>query len=113
MEIKQRDLILISYPFSDFSGEKVRPAIVISNDKINISAEDVIVVPLTTNIRIKNYSFLLRQEDLESGKLIKESKVKVDKIFSVKKELIRMVIGKVKKEVLEKITKNLVGIFKN
>ncbi len=112
MEIKQRDLVLISYPFSDFSGEKVRPAIVISNDRNNKSAEDVIVVPLTTNIRIKDYSFLLKQEDLESGKLIKDSRVKVDKIFSVKKDLIRMIIGRVKKEILDKISENLMDILR-
>ena len=35
MKVKQRDIILIKFPFSDLSGAKVRPALVISNNQYN------------------------------------------------------------------------------
>lgn len=39
------DVVLVRYPFSDFSGGKVRPAIVVSVDH---PSEDVIIVALTS-----------------------------------------------------------------
>lgn len=112
MEISQRDLVLLSYPFSDLVGEKVRPAIVISNNKYNKAGADVIVVPLTTNLDLKEHSFILTTQELEVGKLLKESRVKVDRIFSVKKEIIRMIIGKVTSAVQNKIIEILTNLVR-
>src|SRR3989304_713019 len=92
MNAKQRDLILAIYTFSDFAGQKFRPAIVVSGDEHN-----------KTNLDEKKFSFLLTQQNLETGKLIKESRVRVDKIFALEKSNIRLVIGKVKPDVHRKI----------
>lgn len=107
----QRDLVLLSFPFSDFKSSKVRPVVVVSNDSYNIKSRDVIVVPVTTSLTLKEYSVLLTNADLESGKLIKDSKIKADRILSISKNLIRMKIGKVKKEILEKIKNELLKLI--
>lgn len=109
--INQRDLVLLSFPFSDFKSRKVRPVIVVSNDFYNRKSEDLIVVPVTTNLSLKEYSILLTNADLESGKLIKDSKIKVDRILSISKSLIRMRIGRVKKGILEKVKEELLKLF--
>ncbi len=103
MQAKQRDLILAVYPFSDFVGQKFRPAIVISSDEHNRSSLDVVAVPLTTNLEEKRFSLLLMQQDLEAGKLIKDSRVRVDKIFALEKSNIRLVIGKIRPGIHDKI----------
>ncbi|HKZ49559.1 MAG TPA: type II toxin-antitoxin system PemK/MazF family toxin [Candidatus Nanoarchaeia archaeon] len=103
MNAKQRDLILAIYTFSDFAGQKFRPAIVVSGDEHNKTSLDIVAVPLTTNLDEKKFSFLLTQQNLETGKLIKESRVRVDKIFALEKSNIRLVIGKVKPDVHRKI----------
>ncbi|MBI2549981.1 type II toxin-antitoxin system PemK/MazF family toxin [Candidatus Woesearchaeota archaeon] len=108
----QRDLILLSYPFSDLEAARVRPSIVISNDAYNMEFQDMIVVPLTTNLSFRRYAITLTNDELDKGYLIKESKIKVDRVLSVKQALVRKVIGKVKKEVLTKITKALLEIVK-
>ena len=41
----KNDIILIRYPFSDLSGAKVRPAVVVSSPH---SSQDIFVVPLTS-----------------------------------------------------------------
>ena len=92
---------------------KVRPAGVISNNAYNEEFEDAIVVPLTTNLDMRKHAVYLNQPMLEKGRLIKESRIKVDRILSVKQELIRKVIGKVKKEVLEEIIMGLQNILKS
>jgi mRNA interferase MazF len=103
--VLQRDIVLLSFPFSDLKSSKVRPALVLSNNKYNSKFEDFIAVPLTTNLKSRGYSILLSNKDLESGKLIVESSIKVDRIFSVNKDLIRMTIGKINTDVHNKIKK--------
>jgi mRNA-degrading endonuclease toxin of MazEF toxin-antitoxin module len=83
----------------------VRPAIVLSNDSYNRSSEDFIAVPLTSNLKLRDHAFLITNRQLESGNLIVESKVKVDRVFSVSQQLVRMRIGRVKVGIHEKIVK--------
>lgn len=101
--VSQRDILLIPFPYSELTTTKVRPVIVLSNNEYNEKSPDIVVVPMTTNLQLREYAVFLTNKDLESGKLIKNSKIKVDRIFSISKKLIRMKIGKVKKEVHEKI----------
>lgn len=41
------DVVLVRYPFSDLSGAKVRPAVVVSAPHVS---QDLLVVPLTSRI---------------------------------------------------------------
>lgn len=51
------DVILVRYPFSDLSGSKVRPAVIV-NDKHESS--DLIIVPLTSRTTaLKSGEFVL------------------------------------------------------
>lgn len=108
--ISQRDIVLLSFPFSDLKTQKVRPAIVISNDDYNQKFEDVIAIPMTSNLDVRDYAILISNKDLESGNLIKDSKAKVDRIFSVSKKLIKLKIGKIKLGVHKRIIEILLGI---
>lgn len=105
--ISQRDIVLLSFPFTDLKGSKVRPAIVISNNEYNKNSTDFIAVPLTTNLQLKEYTLLITNRELEKGRLIVDSKVKVDKIFSVERKLVKMTIGRVKKGIHDEI-KNMI-----
>ena len=101
--ISQRDIVLLSFPFSDLQTSNVRPAIVLSNDRYNRHSEDFVAVPLTSNLKFKDYAVLITNGELESGRLIVESKAKVDRIFSISQKLVRMKIGRVNSEVHSKI----------
>lgn len=101
--ISQRDVVLLSFPFSDLHASKVRPAIVLSNDNYNRHSEDFVAVPLTSNLKFKDYAVLITNQELESGRLIVDSKAKVDKVFSVSQKLVRMKIGRVNSEVHARI----------
>jgi mRNA interferase MazF len=41
----QNEIVLVRYPFSDLSGSKVRPAVVVQAPHIS---QDIIIVPLTS-----------------------------------------------------------------
>ncbi len=111
MRVNQREIVLIPYPFSDLEGTKVRPALVISNDIFNKKSEDCIMIPLTTVIKNEPYSVVINQRDLSAGKILKPSRIRIDKIFSVKKSLISMKIGIIKENVLRKIKIEIEKIF--
>jgi mRNA interferase MazF len=49
MIIEQKEIYLVPFPFSDFSGKKVRPVLVLSNNKFN-RGEDIIVCAITSKI---------------------------------------------------------------
>ncbi|MGI0057975.1 MAG: type II toxin-antitoxin system PemK/MazF family toxin [Nitrosarchaeum sp.] len=102
--IYQRDIVLLNFPFSNIKQSKVRPALVLSNDKYNIKSKDILVVPLTSNLEQTNYDMLITNKNLEKGNLIVESRVRVDKIFSVEKKLVKMNIGQVNNPTFLKIT---------
>lgn len=101
--IEQRDLILVPFPFSDQSGRKVRPAIIISNNSFNNDSEDVLVVGVTSNFSKDLYTISLNNNDLEEGKLITNCCIKVENILKLDKELIVKKIGKIKKEKFDNI----------
>jgi len=111
MKIYQKEIILISYPYSDLENKKVRPALVISNDYFNKKSDDCILVPLTGVIKDEPFSILVNQQNLEAGKLLKISRIRVDKIFSVKKSLIIMKIARINKETFEKVKKEFVDLI--
>ena len=111
MIFKQKELVLLPYPFSDQVGSKVRPAIIVSNDNFNKRCEDCVMVPLTTLIKDEPFSLIVNQDSLESGKLLKQSRVRIDKIFTIKKSVIIMQIGKINDKTLEKIKTEINKVF--
>ena len=111
MIFQQKELVLLPYPFSDQGGSKVRPAVIVSNDNFNRRCEDCVMVPLTTVIKDEPFSLLISQDSLESGKLLKQSRVRIDKIFTIKKTLIIMKIGKINDKTLERIKLEINKLF--
>ena len=111
MQVNQKEIVLLSYPFSNLAGNKVRPALVVSNNWFNGKSGDCVMVPLTTVIKDEPYSVIINSSDMSSGKLLKQSRVRADKIFSVEKFLIKMKIGVLGKDSFENVRKEIFGIF--
>ncbi|MCY7360966.1 MAG: type II toxin-antitoxin system PemK/MazF family toxin [Ignavibacteria bacterium] len=88
MMLKQREICLLPIPFSDLSSKKHRPVLIISNDYYNSNTDDILVMAITSNLQDKDTSEIIEQEDMETGILKSVSQVRVDKIYSISKELI-------------------------
>ena len=101
--IKQGDIVLLEYPSSNLEEKKLRPALIISNNSFNKNSSDCIMVPLTSVIKDEPYSIIVDSKDLSEGKLLKISRIKADKIFSIEKNLIKIKIGKVNQNTFEKV----------
>ncbi|MEK6889288.1 MAG: type II toxin-antitoxin system PemK/MazF family toxin [Nanoarchaeota archaeon] len=111
MIVNQKEIVLLPYPFSNLESSKVRPAIIVSNDIFNRKSADCIAIPLTTVIKNEQYSIILNQEDLSSGKLLKPSRARADKIFAVEKNIIVMKIGTINDKIFEKIKAEIAKMF--
>ncbi|MFH1592954.1 MAG: type II toxin-antitoxin system PemK/MazF family toxin [Candidatus Woesearchaeota archaeon] len=110
--IEQRDLLLVPFPFSDQSGKKVRPVIVVGNNEFNDLSGDVVVIGVTSNITKDSYTVLLENKDLEEGKLMDLCCVKVENVLKLDKGLVIKKIGKISVEKFKEILSVLDAIIK-
>ena len=103
LKVKQREIILINFPFSDLTGQKVRPALVISNNPYNQINLDAIVLAITSNLSPHPYKVLIKIQDLESGSLPLKSAIRVDKPFSVLQTKVLKIQTKITVNKLEEV----------
>ncbi|MEK6918644.1 MAG: type II toxin-antitoxin system PemK/MazF family toxin [Nanoarchaeota archaeon] len=110
--INQGDLLLAPFPFSDQSGRKVRPVIVISNDKYNSHHDDIVAVGVTSNVFKNPYYIDFTNADLDFGNLVTVCSIMADSLTLLDKELITKRIGKVNKNKMKTVFDKVVEIIK-
>lgn len=108
----QGDILLIPIPFSDLSSSKKRPVLVLSNADYNTKTDDIIVVAITSNLTTKDYSIMLSTKDLEEGFLKVDSCIRVDKIYTLSRNIVINKFGVAKNYVIEEIRKMLNELIK-
>lgn len=105
---EQRDIVLIPFPYSDLTGFQQRPALIISNNKIN-KTEDRICCLVTTNVHKEDLE--IKKVCFSEGKLPFKSFVKPHRIFSISEKIIRKKLCSIDesfhKEIISKINKYL------
>jgi len=100
---EQGDIVLIPVPFTDLSSQKRRPVIVVSNNQYNGKTGDVVVVAMTSNPQITDYSFSVTSSNLVKGTLNRPGKVRVDKIYTMSQTMIAKTFGRVDTATLDRI----------
>jgi mRNA interferase MazF len=108
MRFNKYDIVLVSFPFSDLSEQKKRPAIIIKG----LEGENNIVCQVTTKKKkFSKYEVPLNRNQCE-GNIRFESFVYVDMIFTLHESLIVSKIGKIKDaNVKDKISQKIKDIF--
>ncbi len=94
------DIVLVPFPFTDLSGSKLRPALVLVNRN-----EDVVVAFITSQIAFLDEFDFPVKPTLENG-LKKPSLIRLDKLASIDKRLVAgegKILGTLTKMELEKI----------
>lgn len=104
------DILVVNFPFTDFSQVKRRPVFVIKQR----DSENYIICPITSSLNREKYSFELLKNYFTEGDLKKDkSYVKYDLIITTNKSLIKYKIGKLKTEIVNLIIEKLVEYIKN
>ena len=88
---RKRDIVIIPVPFTNNLGSKMRPALVISNDKVHKTG-DVIVVQITSKEKQDGFSIRITDDDV-SELLPKTSYIRCHKIFVIEATLIKLKVS--------------------
>jgi len=103
--VKKGDIVLIPFPFTDLSGSKLRPALVL------ISTEtDVTVCFITTQFQWKEYLDIDLNPSSVNG-LKKMSLLRISKFSTIDKDLILGRIGTLENNYLRMLNRNLSEIL--
>lgn len=97
------DVVIVPFPYSDFSQIKIRPALVLAV----LSENDAILCEITSQpVRnsISNTDFII-------GALDRDSNIRPEKLFTIERRLVRYKVGSPKLEIVERVTRKIVEIL--
>lgn len=86
------DVVLVSFPFTDQSSTKKRPAVVVSTAAYNTERPDVIIMAITSQVRPEN-RFDIPVQDWREAQLLKPSIIK-PVIATVEQNLVIRPLGR-------------------
>lgn len=99
------DVVLVGFVFSDESGKKLRPAVVISSAAYNRARQEVIVAAITSNVRRRFFGDYLIADWKGAGLLFPSL---VAGIFrTIKRTMIDRKLGSMPKADMEAIDREL------
>lgn len=104
--MKKGDIVLIPFPFTDLSGNKNRPAIILTDSK-----DDVTVSFITTRLKWQE-EYDISVNPSEKNGLKKISLIRINKIATVDKDLLIGRLGTLEDHYIELLNKNLIRILK-
>ena len=98
MTVQRDDVVLVDYPYSDRTGSKIRPCLVVQNDRNNQRLDDTIVVTISrTMLRaLTEPTQLLIDITTPEGKqsgLLFNSAVQCENILTIDRQFILRKIG--------------------
>ena len=96
MSVSRGDVVLVDYPFSDRTGSKVRPALVVQTDTLNQRITDTILVAISRSTHRASatqiFIDLKTPEGAQSG-LRQDSMVQCENILTFDQRLVIATIG--------------------
>ncbi len=110
---KKGIIILIPFPFTDLSADKVRPALIISSD--TISGDDITVAFISsqkikslqpTDVVVKNTDKFFSETGLKG-----DSVIKVNKIATLDKKIILGELGEINQAIQKEVNKKIKILF--
>ena len=112
MKFKQGDIVIVNFPFSDLTITKKRPALVISNRKIN-NTGDYLLVQITSKNIPDDLTYPLTNDSFVNGiGLPLESYVRLHKVFLLDQSLIVSKLNELNKSEISTIVDEIIKLIK-
>lgn len=99
---------MVSFPFTDLSSSRKRPALVLAN----LQGNDIILCEITSKIKEDSYVVFLENKDLEFGILKIKSIIRPNRLLTLHKNKINYKFGKIKESKLQEVLNKIKEIFK-
>jgi mRNA interferase MazF len=103
------DIIVLPFPYSDFSQAKKRPALVIST----LQGDDIILCQVTTRSVQDDYAIPISNGDFIQGSLKQLSNIRPNRLFTVDKSIILYKIGSISTSKLRKVIDKIIEIIES
>lgn len=110
--VSEGDVVLVPFPFTDLSGGKQRPALVIS--PADFDDADLILCAISSRVPrgLTTWELPLEASDVVNRRLPKPSIIQVGKLFTIHRDLIRARFGHVRGAKLTEVLGRLQALFK-
>lgn len=104
--MKKGDILLIPFPFTDLTGAKLRPAVVLVSGNA-----DVTVAFITTQLRWKEPLDVILKPTKQNG-LKQESLIRLSKLATIDSNLTVGILGEIESTKIQEINENLIQILR-
>jgi len=101
------EVVVFPFPQTNLQSGKRRPALVVAD----LKGDDLILCQITSQARPDGYSVPLTAADFERGRLVRDSFIRPNRLFTVEQSVILYAAGKVKSEKLNEIRAKILGLF--
>lgn len=105
--VDQSSVVLARFPFTNQVDYKIRPAVIISNDRFNKLHDFCWVCPITSKTSMKEFELEIRESDFK-GELKTKSFIRTDTIASMENDLLLKKIGDISIALFERLKKEIV-----
>jgi len=103
-------IILVSFPFTDHTSAKLRPALVVSGSAFN-AAEDFVAVPISGQLDADGYQILSTDPYFKTTQLRGDSTVRWMKPMTISSKVVVRRLGTIPPEVLTQIQAHIRSFF--
>ena len=101
------DVVAVLFPFSNLSGNKLRPAIIVAKAEFG----DLILCQITSRAYSSKRAIVVTKQDFAEGSLPVTSYVRPDKLFTGEASIVQKGRGKLTAESRHEILKSVQGLF--
>ncbi len=101
-------VVLVKFPFSDLSGAKLRPAVLLAYS----GNEDWILCQITSNPYADAKAIELNDDDFKEGSLHRTSYIRPGKLFTANLTIIDHRVGIIKDAVVSNLTNKVIALIK-
>ena len=107
--MRKGDIVLVPFPFTDLSGQKVRPALVLFASP---RGEDCTVAFISSRARVRMHTFDVAITASKKNGLKFDSTLKLDKMATLQKKIIIGKLGALDSTLLKIVNAKLIALFK-
>jgi mRNA interferase MazF len=110
MKVSRGDIVLVDYPFTDRTGSKVRPTLVVSTDELH-KDDDAVIAAITSVIRVSLKSSELFidvfKPDARGTGLLSDSIVDCWNLLTIDRRFILRRLGRLSGGMMQKVDEYL------
>lgn len=100
-------VVLVTFPFSNLKGQKIRPALVLANAEFG----NFILCQITSKSYTSKIAIRITSDDFAMGNLPVTSFVRPDKLFTADTTIIKDIAGQLTQKVKNKVLRSVRKLF--